>query len=67
MTHKWQAICDGCQTKHTITKPKNFPKNMDNTQNWKMKCDECGSVMQFHKGGVCGAYVCNRCNNVYEV
>jgi RNase P subunit RPR2 len=67
MVSKWRADCKDCKTTHTIKKPKSFPKNMDDTNNWGATCDECGGKMKFHKGGSFGAYICGRCSNVMEV
>lgn len=67
MTSKWKATCSNCETRYSIKKPKNFPKNMNNKRNWKASCDECGGKMDFYDNGHRMAYICNKCNNVLEV
>ena len=67
MVSKWRCICIECDTKHTIKKPKGFPKNMDDKRNWKATCDECGGTMDYYENSHSMAYICNRCNNILEV
>jgi len=67
MISKWKAACVECNTKHTIKKPKNFPKNMDDKRNWKATCDECSGTMDFYDSGTRMAYICKKCGNVLEV
>lgn len=67
MVSKWRCVCTECDTKHTIKKPKNFPKNMDDKRNWKSKCSECGGVMDFYENSMSMAYVCRKCSSVLEV
>jgi|GEM_PF-5535814 len=64
---KWKCVCDGCGTKFTIKKPKNFPKNMDDRRNWKSTCGECGGKMDYHENRSGGAYICRKCSNILEV
>lgn len=67
MTHKWRCQCQNCQTKHTIKKPKHFPKNMDDKRNWKSTCDECSGKMDYYENRSGGAYICRKCSNILEV
>ena len=67
MTTKWLAECIECKTKHTIKKPKSFPKNMDDKRNWKSTCCECGGKMDYYENRSGGAYICRKCNNCLEV
>jgi tRNA splicing ligase len=68
MISKWCAVCTACKEKHTIKKPKSFPHNSFDKSKWKRECVECGGVMDYHEnsfGG--GAYICNKCNSIFEV
>lgn len=67
MISKWHCVCESCNTRHTIKKPKGFPKNMDNKRNWKSTCCECGGVMDYYEAGYNMAYICKKCGNVLEV
>ena len=67
MTSKWKCICTNCNTKHTVRKPKNFPKNMNDKRNWKATCCECNGVMDYYENRSGGAYICRKCSNILEV
>ena len=67
MTAKFMAQCVECKTRYKIKKPKFFPKNMDDTRNWKATCCECSGTMDYFKNRSCGAYICRKCSNVLEV
>lgn len=67
MTSKFRAECIECHQKHTIKKPKNFPKNMDDKRNWKSTCCECGGTMDYYENRSGGAYICRKCSNILEV
>jgi hypothetical protein len=67
MTSKWRCICETCNTSHTIKKPKNFPKNMNDKRNWKATCEECGGTMDYNESGFRLFYLCRKCGNVLEV
>lgn len=66
-TGKWKVQCNGCKQAFRIRIPKHLKCDMSNPNNWRAKCDECGKQMKFHKGGECGAYICNSCGNMLEV
>lgn len=67
MISKWKAICEECNTKFTIKKPKGFPRNMNDKRNWKATCCECGGIMDFYENKSGMAYLCRKCSNILEV
>jgi len=60
---KWRARCKACDSDFRIKRPSNFPKNMNDTRNWKAKCDECGGVMDYYNF----KYGCRKCGHILEV